>query len=221
MMFRRLALPFSALGVAALALSLALPASARRGVDHDEAPTEEQLEVRKLRKQIAAEELTVALQLSEDQADELSDVIADVLAQKATKKAARQERISESIDILESYLKEVRRRGEPSDKTVESLQDFRAQNRPDRDALKAARKETRERVRTILSQDQLKTLKDFRPMSSVRQDEAKEQDGKRGRRAVSGNKDSEGEAGARRGKRKKMKIFRVLFSEEMLDALSR
>lgn len=195
--------------LALLSLSLAAPAVAKRGRAGGEEPTESQQAVHDLRKQIGAEELLVALNLSDEQAEELAALVAGVVSEREAKQAERTENAPELEGLLERYLAEVRSDGEPSAATIEALTTMREANGPDREARRAARTETREALAAILDEEQMETMKEFRPMAAVRPE-----------RGVEGE-DDEGRHHARRARRGHRGAARILFSPEMLAVLQR
>jgi len=232
-MFRLLGKPFFFLFVALLGLSLAMPAMARRGPSAgSDAPSEDQLEVRKLRQQIAAIELLDALALDEEQREALTELVADVVGQKAEAKEQRESRASELREILEDYLSQVQKQGTPKDSTVEDLRTFREEKRSQNEGRKETRKNIAQQLKDTLSQEQMEVLQSFRPMSSVGADpdrqEAREERRERREEKIRtrfGDERAEKFEAKRekRGDRKRArKVARtVLFSEAMLEALQR
>jgi len=224
-MARRLTKPAFFTLVALLGLSLAMPALARRApsVDQD-GPTPDQIAVRQVRQQIAAEELAVALALDEDQADALVELIAEGITARAAKKEARAANAPELLELLEDYLGDVQKRGEPREATAEALRDFREANRPQKGERKALRKEAVSRLREILSEEQLAVLASFRPMSAVAptRDDSRERP-QRGDRSEAGQeREGRSQHKARKQRKKARKLVRrVLFSEAMLEVLQR
>jgi len=224
-MFRRLAPPAFLTLVVLLAFSLAVPAVARRGASVErDGPTEDQIAVRQLRQQIAAEELALALKLDEDQADALVDLVSEGVNARASIKEARQAAAPEHRDLLEDYLQEVQKRGEARANTAEALREFREANRPERSDRRSRRKEVAARLKEILNEDQLAVLASFRPMNAVADtDSDADYRPDRPKRAEAGA-DREGRPShqARSQRRKARKVVRkVLFSEAMLEVLQR
>jgi len=232
-MFHRLAKPASFALVALLGLSLALPAMARRSASVDtEGPTEDQIEIRQLRQQIAAEELAIALDLNEDQRESLTELISEAVARRATHKEERQSKTPELRDLLEDYLSQIQKRGSARESTIEALRAFREANRPPKDERGEQRKEFGGKLKDILSEEQMAVLREFRPMSTVGPDpeRAEAREGRREQREDAmrkrfGDEDFEqvrAKKEKRHQRRKTRKLVRrVLFSEAMLDALQR
>lgn len=226
-MFRRLAPPASLTIVVLLAFSLAVPAVARRAspVDRDE-PTEDQLAVRQLRQEIAAEELAVALALDPDQTDALSTLVSEGITVRARLKQNREASAPEYRELLEDYLREVQKRGKARAETAEALREFRDANRPEKAERRAQRKEVGARLKEILNEDQLAVLASFTPLRAGTVPAPDEETSDRPRRR------ERDEAGTDRGgrrdhkdrgqRRKARKVVRtVLFSEAMLEVLQR
>lgn len=232
-MFRRLAPRATLVLVALLGLSLAMPAVAKkRGAGAKDGPTKDQIAVRQLKQQIAAEELAAALALSDDQNASLVELVSEAVTRRASHKEERQSRAPELRELLEDYLADVQEGGEASDASVEAIRSFREANKPKPEEHKEAREDVRERLKEILTEGQLAVLQDFRPMSAVGPDpERQEQRGERRKRRGEkvrermGDEDFE-EIKARQQKRKQRKKARrtvreVLFSEAMLEVLQR
>ncbi len=235
-MTRKLFAPVLA-SLAALGLLFASPVAARPGKGGpDMEPTAEMKAVHALKKQIAAEELAAALNLSAEQKTQLSALIQQVVAAKDDAREARSELAAEAEPILAKYLREVQNRGEPSAATLEKVRALRDRRHEGKDGRKEAREGVRESLQSILSREQLETVAKFRPMSAVGPDEER-QEARRERRekrrervrdfAEENDIDPEALEELRDGKRKrgaKRKMRRtahVLLSPEMLDVLSR
>jgi len=160
----------SLVAAAAIAASLLFSPSAdarKRGGFGDHEPTAAQKEVRELRKTIAATELFFALDLSPDQKGALGDLIADAIAEREARQAARAADAPELADLLEDYLDEIDEGGSPSADTVAALKAFREDHKPDREARRGGRGEMREVLQAILTEEQLETLKSFKPMAEL------------------------------------------------------
>ncbi len=130
-------------------------------------PTESQQAVRQIRHEIAALELFNALDLDASQQSALAELIGDVVAGREAHQAARQAAAPQLEGLLQEYLAELKKSGEPSDDTIAALKEFKEANRPDRDAKKDQRKEIRSQLEAILSDTQRETLESFRPMASA------------------------------------------------------
>ena len=130
-------------------------------------PTESQQAVRAIRHEIAALELFNALDLDASQQTALAEVIGDVVAEREAHQAARQAAAPQLEGILQDYLAELKKNGEPSDDTIAALKEFKEANRPDREAKKEQRKDIRGQLEAILSEDQRETLRSFRPMAAA------------------------------------------------------
>lgn len=224
-------------GVAVLAL--AGPASAkRRGgpAMSADGPSETQLAVRQLKQQIAAEELLIALELDGEQKAALVALVARVVEQREAKRAEHEAEAPTMKALLEDYLAEVQADGAPSGDTVEALRAFREGKRPDPEAMRAHREQTREELKSILDEEQLQTLISFRPMEAAGptdEERAQRKEQRREHRAEMLEKHAEEldpadvEAMERmhdkRGKRHhgKRVAKELLFSPAMLEALSR
>jgi hypothetical protein len=224
-MVRRLTKPAFFTLVALLGLSLAMPAIARRAppIDQD-GPTPDQIAVRQVRQQIAAEELNVALALDEDQAEAMVVLISEGITVRAAFKEERQAAAPELLELLEEYLKDVQNRGEARAATVEALRFFREANHPQKGERKGKRKEVVARLKEILSEEQLEVLASFRPMSAVSEtlDDSRDRPQRGGRGEAGQEREGHSQHKAR-GQRKKARkvVRRVLFSEAMLDVLQR
>jgi len=224
-MFRRLAPTATLTLVVLLAFSLAVPAIARRAssVDRD-GPSEDQIAVRQLRQQIAAEELAVALELDEEQTEAMVDLVSEGVTVRASLKADREAAAPEHRELLGEYLRDIQKRGEARATTSEALREFREANRPEKTERKSRRKEVVARLKEILSEEQLAVLASFRPMTSVKgsgqaQNERPDRQGRDEARTDRGNRNDHQDRGQRRKTRKMVR--KVLFSEAMLEALQR
>jgi hypothetical protein len=228
-MFRRLAPTATLTLVVLLAFSLAVPAIARRAssVDRD-GPSEDQIAVRQLRQQIAAEELAVALELDEEQTEAMVDLVSEGVTVRASLKADREAAAPEHRELLGEYLRDIQKRGEARATTSEALREFREANRPEKTERKSRRKEVAARLKEILSEEQLAVLASFRPMTSVKGSgqAQNERPDRRGRdetrtegRTDRGNRNDHQDRGQRRKTRKMVR--KVLFSEAMLEVLQR
>lgn len=144
-------------------------ATARRrgGPDPGMEPTASERAVQAARQEIAALELFTALGLDAAQQTALAELIGDTVAEREAHRAERQAVAPELEGILQGYLAELKKDGAPSDATVAALAEFREANRPDRSARKEGRKDAREQLEAILSDDQLETLREFRPMAAA------------------------------------------------------
>jgi hypothetical protein len=225
-MARRLTKPAFFTLVALLGLSLAMPALARRAPPVDTAgPTAVQIAVRQVRQQIAAEELAGALALDAEQADAMVALISEGISLRSAKKEARAANAPELLELLEDYLGDVQKRGEPREATAEALREFREANRPQKGERKALRKEAVSRLREILSEEQLAVLANFKPMSAVSgnsEDQATERRRRGDRDEAERERGSDGQRHVRRQRKKARKMVRrVLFSEAMLEVLQR
>ncbi|GEM_PF-3575618 len=224
--------------VAAFGLLLSAPVLAKPGRGGPQMePTAEMKAVHALKKQIAAEELAVALNLAPAQKQELSTLIQGVLSARDDARETRSDAAEAATPILERYLAEVRANGAASEKTLEAVRGLRADRNEGREAKMQQREAVKESLKGILSPEQFEALAKFRPMSEVGPDpERKEQRMERRERrkqrtrefAAENDGDPETLDAVRDGKRRRgMKkkarhtIQRVLFSEEMLDALAR
>ena len=219
--------------VALLGLSLALPAFARkRKATPVDTPTEDQVAVRQLKQQIAAEELAIALTLDADQKAALAGLIAEITSAKSDKKDQRQAAAPELRALFEDYLAEVQKDGEASDSTVDAIRAFREAHKPDPSERKQMRGDVRQQLQEILSEDQRAVLREFRPMNAVgpdeeRQEARRERREKRSERVRErvGDEDFEDRRQMhRKGKQRKRtrRIVRdVLLSEAMLEVLER
>jgi len=225
--------PFRYLSLLAfgLCMSLLLPvgsADARRAKAApvgEFQPSEDLKAIRGLRRQIAAEELAAALQLSDTQTMEVITLIQEVKAFKAARRGQRESGEPQMRALLEDYLDEVQQLGAASEQTIADIKALRHDNRPSQGKRGENRRMLRERLGEILTEEQAKSLRSFRPMAGLRGD----QDEKRRRRAQrheqGGDHDGASSLGRTRKKasdKGKMKrTAHVLLSDEMLKLLSR
>ena len=163
---------FAALGSLAVAgVLFAAPVAARPGhgpvPDPGFEPTAEMLAVRALKKQIAAEELVVALELSPPQRSRLVPVIESAVAMRDDAREARAEAAAGFKPLLERYLQEVRANGAPSEATLEAMRGQREAMKGGREGKKESRQAMGEQLREILTEAQRETLGTFRPMAAV------------------------------------------------------
>ncbi len=215
----------------ALCMSLLLPigsVDARRGkaaTVGELQPSEDLKAIRSLRRQIAAEELAAALQLSDTQTTEVTTLIKEVKAAKAERRGQRESGEPQRRALLEDYLDEVQQMGAVSEQTIADIKALRQAHRPDPDQRMENRRTLRERLRGILTEEQAKTLRSFRPMAGLRGDQAEKPPRRAERHELGGAQDGDSAQGRTRkkaGNRGKMKrIVHVLLSDEMLTALSR
>ena len=228
-----------------LSVGLMLPVDvvhACRGADSasvEFAPSEDARAIRSLRRQIAAEELAAALQLSDSQKVEVVALITEHQARKAARRAQRSGSEAQARALLEDYLDEVQRAGSASAPTIADLQGLRSAHRHSPGQRGEGRGELRQRMRTILSEQQVNTLRSFRPMPELRPElGAGHERGAPSAELGAGHErgapgaewgdapDAERRGKARPGKksrkkRKMKRIARILLSGEMLDVLSR
>ena len=224
--------------LAALGLLFTSPVSARPGKAGPEfAPTAEMQAVHSLKKQIAAEELAAALELSPDQKSALAALIQEGLSARDDARETRSEMAAEAEPILAKYLAEVQASGKASAPTIAALQELGSKTRDGREGKAEAGKAMKQQLRSILGEAQLETLGKFRPMADV--GPAEEVKAKRGERRAKRKERArefadENEIGdetlerMRDGKKKKharkrgrKTVKNVLMSKEMLDVLSR
>jgi len=212
-------------------VSLLLPidsADARRAkaATFDEfQPSEDLTAIRSLRRQIAAEELAGALQLSDVQTTEVITLINEVKALKEERRGQRASAEPQLRALLEDYLDEVQQMGAASAQTIADIKALRQGSRPHPEQRGENRRMLRDRLGKILTEEQAKALRSFRPMAGVRG----EQHDKSGRRAERQQPDvaldrrgARGTTQGKAGNKGKMKrVARVLLSDEMLDVLSR
>ncbi len=225
-----------ALAVAAFALpspTQALPPSGDIGPHFE--PSEDEVAVRKLRQQIAAQELVAALDLSQEQRAELASVLTEVRSQRdEAQETAREQhavRASALRPILQTYQKELSSKGEVSEDTFARLEEFRREFRPDRRERRERRGEAREAIASVLTEAQAETLRNFRPLSRPRGAEMEETDRHSDRSGRSGSRRGESRADDRerqqfdnprqRGSHgKRGKMGRLLLSDDFLEVLS-
>jgi hypothetical protein len=215
----------------ALCMSLTLPidsADARRGKSAavgELQPSEALKAIRGLRRQIAAEELAAVLQLSDTQATEVVILLKQVEARKAERRGQRQSGEPQLRSLLEDYLEEVQQGGTASEQTLVDLKTLHQANRPSPGQRGENRRELREHLREILTEEQAKTLRSFRPMAGLRTEQREKAGRRTGRGGFDADHDGDSSDGRTRGnagnKNKMKRTVRVLFSDEMLDVLSR
>jgi len=212
----------------------ARPGGSHGGPDCVEQTDDERASI-SLRKQIVATELVMALELSVEQKGQLADLVSEALATREQRKKQRAQRAVEARPLLEDYLDDLQSDGAASEASSSALRDFVGQRREARPEHKQQRHELRERFRTILSEDQLDTLRTFRPMASGRPaadhseerakgDEAQSSRKNRPERARRGDRRARtaGDAGGDHpGRSGRHKLLKVIVSEEMLGVLSR
>ncbi len=211
--------------VALLSLTLVAPATAKRkrGGGPEFEPTAEQQAVHQLKRQIAAEELAVALNLSKAQRTALADVVADMIAERETRHAERAAKAGQLEDLLEDYLAEVQKNGAVSEETAQALRAFKAEHKPDPEARRAMHSELKTQLESILSEEQREALQSFRPMSAVGPTDAERAE-RRERfqeRAERRGFDAEERMEKRQRKHTRRMVRDVLFSAEFLDVLTR
>jgi hypothetical protein len=192
-------------------------------------PSEDQKAVHILKRQIAAEELALALQLSDEQSAAIRALITEVQTEKDSRREARRSAAPQARAVLEDYLDELRSSGAASEATVADLKSIRGSVRPDRAQAGEMRKDIKERLREMLSEEQVQALRSFRPMAGVRPESGGKAHRERGElRARS--RTEEGVAGEqgrerrhKRVQRRKMRrtVRSTLLSPEMLEVLSR
>ena len=209
-------------------------ALAQRGINHNPdptfQPTEDQRAVHKLKRQIAAEELALALQLNAEQVAAITTIIKEVQATKSSKRAERQAVAPQARGLMEDYLDELRSNGAPSAETVADIAALRKSVAPDREQGGEMRRDIKNKLRELLSEEQLQAMRSFRPMADV-QPEHKRRDKKRERAETNDDEDGpSAERGEQRRERrhkrmqhKKMKrtVKDILLSAEMLEVLTR
>jgi hypothetical protein len=220
-----------------LCMALSLPlstAQSRSGGPSPEVvevePSEDKKAIQLLRRQIAAEQLAGVLQLSDSQAADVIVIIQEVQAHKRARREQRQRGETHVRALLEDYLDQVQRSGEADEQTIADLKELRQANRAEPGQGRANRREVRERLRSILTEQQISALRSFRPMAGLRGDKTGDRGHKRARRDSEGvqAEDSRGayrqerqQAKTGRQGKKKKRIARVLMSDEMLAVLSR
>jgi len=215
-------------------LLLAGSALARRGGGHSGEPvvqpSEDQKAVHSLKRQIAAQELALALQLNAEQAAAITTIIGEVQGQRQSRQAERRATASQVRALMQDYLDELRSNGAPSAGTVTDLLALHQQAGPERKSGGEMQQDIRNRLRELLSEEQQLSLRSFRPMAGVRP-EHQRKDKRRHRVEMddsgSGRFAEQGEV--RRERRQKrtqrQKIKRtvkdILLSSEMLEVLAR
>ncbi len=223
---------FLSLLVLAACIGLFLPvdsAQARRGhaaTDAELAPSKDRKAIQALRRQIAAEELAQALQLSESQAVEVVALIKEVQSHKAERRAQRQRSESQSRALFEDYLDEVQRTGVVSEQTLAGLKELRQMKRPQSADRRENRRELRERLRMILTEGQSNTLRSFRPMARLRSSEERRKESSYASPELSaklGASDKAPVPGQKRARKKRQvkRAAHTLLSAEMLEVLTR
>ena len=228
------------LALTALAvLTLAAPASAKRkggvgpGVD---GPSENEIAVRQLRQQIAAEELLIALDLSGEQKASLTALVTRMVGEREAKKAQRDADAPKLQALLEDYLAEIQADGAPSATTAQALRSFHEQRRPEPEEKRGVHEQVREELTGSLDKSQLQTLRDFRPMQAAgpteeergerreaRRERLEERHGKLDEKFDPEDVEAMEEMHRDKGVRQHTKrvVREVLFSRPMLDALTR
>ncbi len=239
---KRPTIPFLVALCAALALC-AGTALAKRGdssaADPTFQPSEDQKAVHSLKRQIAAEELARALQLSDEQKLVITSLIKDVQAKKDSQKAARRTAAPQMRSLMEDYLDEVRSAGAASETTISDIRALQEAQRPEGNGEGGLRKEIKNTLRELLSDEQLKVLRDFRPMADVQPERRERHEDKQRARGGErkGNEDVRGEDEGARSERKERRSARrhkfaqrhrskrtvknILLSAEMLEVLGR
>ncbi len=230
----------------ALCAALALCAGtalAKRGdktvADPTFQPSEDQKAVHALKRQIAAEELARALQLGDEQKLAITSLIKAVQAKKDSNQAARRTSAPQMRTLMEDYLDEVRSAGAASETTISDIRALHEALRPERNGEGGLRKEIKSKLRELLSDEQLKVLRDFRPMAGVLPElRERHEDRQRARGGEGKGNEGEGvESEGARGERKERRYARrhkfaqrhrgkrtvrnILLSAEMLEVLSR
>jgi hypothetical protein len=192
-------------------------------------PSEDQQAVHALKRQIAAEELALALQLSDEQNSAIRALITEVQAERDSRHEARRSAAPQARALLEDYLDELRSNGAASAATVADLQAIRESVRPDREQRGEMRQDIKARLRDLLSEEQVQALRSFRPMAGVRPEPRGRSRMERGEREGR-SRMAQGEAGEqgrerrhKRVQRRKMRrtVRSTLLSAEMLEVLSR
>jgi len=193
-------------------------------------PSEDKKAIQLLRRQIAAEQLATALQLSDSQAADVIVLIREVQDHKRARRQQRQRGEAHLRALLEDYLDQVQRGGAADEQIIADLKELRQANRPEPGQGRANRRDVRERLLSILTEQQLSALRSFRPMAGLRGDREGESGRKRAHRDSEGlqadnargvNRKARKQAKAGRKAKKKKRIARVLMSDEMLAVLSR
>jgi len=211
--------------------------SAGPAADPSFQPSEDQKAVHTIKRQIAAEELARALQLSDEQKLAIASLIKEVQAAKVSGQAARRAAAPQMRALMEDYLDEVRSSGAASEATLADIRALHQGLRPDRSGKGERRKEIKGKLQELLSDTQRQSLRDFRPMAALHPKRAERASGgeheERASGAREGSEHFEGERGERKERRKarrhkfaqrhkaKGTVRDVLLSAEMLDVLQR
>ena len=184
---------------------LASPALARKGGfgGGGPEPTEEQQAVHALQKQIAAVELVQVLALDAAQVATLREIVPQILAAQEARHAEAAADAPAIKKVLQGYLAELKKTGQPSQKSVDALAAFQADKKADRDGAHESMRALHGQLRDLLTDQQRQAMADFEP--SVRlgpdQDERKERRmerrEERGERGERGDRRERGHRGDR------------------------